>query len=258
MVKMLQTRVIPCLLLKGNGFYKTIKFKNPVYLGDPVNILKIFNEKEVDEIFVLDIGVTLMQKEINMSLLRDFASECFMPLGYGGGIRNLDQMKAIFQLGFEKVAVNTAAQEYPDLITDAANSFGSQSVVVSIDVKKSWMGGYEVMTCAGSKKTGRNPTDYAIEMEARGAGELLVNGIDRDGTMLGYDLKLIKSVADAVEIPVIAVGGAGTVQHLGDAVKEAGASAVAAGAMFVFQGPHRAVLINVPSPEELKIVFSGS
>ena len=254
---MLRTRVIPCLLLKGNGFYKTAKFKNPVYLGDPINILKIFNEKEVDEIFVLDIGATSMQKDINMSLLQDFASECFMPLGYGGGIRDLKQMKDIFQLGFEKVAVNTAAHENPDLITDAANAFGSQSVVVSIDVKKGWMGSYEVMTRSGSHKTGHNPVDYAKEMEDRGAGELLVNGIDRDGTMEGYDLKLIKSVADAVEIPVIAVGGAGNVQHLGAAVKEAGASAVAAGAMFVFQGPHRAVLINVPSPDEIKIAFAG-
>lgn len=255
---MLRTRVIPCLLLKGNGFYKTTRFKNPVYLGDPVNILKIFNDKEVDEIFVLDIGTTSMQKDVNMSLLRDFASECFMPLGYGGGIKNLDQMKAIFQLGFEKIAVNTAAFENPRLVTQGANSFGSQSIVVSIDVKRSLLGSYEVMTRSGNQKTGRHPVEYAMEMESRGAGELLVNSIDRDGTMEGYDLKLVKSVATAVSIPVIAIGGAGGIGHLGAVVKEAGASAAAAGAMFVFQGPHRAVLINVPSPEELQSIFTAS
>ncbi|MGV8058418.1 MAG: AglZ/HisF2 family acetamidino modification protein [Smithellaceae bacterium] len=257
MKSMLRTRVIPCLLLRGNGFYKTTKFKNPVYLGDPINILKIFNDKEVDEILVLDIGATLMQKEINMSLLNDFASECFMPLGYGGGIKNIEQMKAVFNLGFEKVAINTAAYENPELVSQAANIFGNQSVVVSIDVKKSLLGSYEVMTGSGSKKTGRHPAEYAREMESRGAGEIIVNAIDLDGTMEGYDLKLIKLVTSAVSIPVIACGGAGNVDDLGVAVKEGGASAVAAGAMFVFQGPHRAVLINFPLPEELESIFRG-
>jgi Imidazoleglycerol-phosphate synthase len=258
MINILRTRVIPCLLLKGNGFYKTTKFKNPVYLGDPINILKIFNDKEVDEILVLDIGATSMQKDINMNLLSDFASECFMPLGYGGGIRNLDQMKAVFQLGFEKVAMNTAAYDNPELITQGANTFGNQSIVISMDVKKSLLGSYEVMTRSGNKKTGRKPVEYAREMEARGAGEILVNAIDRDGTMEGYDLKLIKLVSSAVSIPVIACGGAGNIADFGFAVKEAGASAAAAGAMFVFQGPHRAVLINFPSPEELESVFAAS
>jgi cyclase len=252
---MLRTRVIPCLLLQGNGFYKTTKFKKPVYLGDPVNILKIFNDKEVDEIFVLDIGATVRQTGINIELLKDFASECFMPLGYGGGIRNIDQMKAVFQLGFEKVAINTAAYENPDLITQGANIFGSQSIVVSVDVKKSLLGKYEVMIHAGNKKTGRDPVEYIKEMQSRGAGEILINAIDRDGTMEGYDLKLVKAVAAAVKIPVVACGGAGNIGHLGAVVKEAGASAAAAGAMFVFQGPHRAVLINVPSPEELISIF---
>lgn len=254
---MLRTRVIPCLLLRGNGFYKTTKFKNPVYLGDPINILKIFNDKEVDEILVLDIGATSMQKDINMTLLADFASECFMPLGYGGGIKSLEQMKAVFQLGFEKVAINTAAYDNPELITQGANTFGNQSIVISMDVKKSLLGSYEVMTRSGNKKTGRKPVEYAREMEARGAGEILISAIDRDGTMEGYDLKLVKLVASAVSIPVIACGGAGNVEDFGAAVKEAGASAAAAGAMFVFQGPHRAVLINFPSPEELKSVFAA-
>lgn len=258
MINMLRTRVIPCLLLKGNGFYKTTKFRNPVYLGDPINILKIFNDKEVDEIFVLDIGATSMQKDVNMNLLSDFASECFMPLGYGGGIRTLDQMKAVFQLGFEKVAVNTAAYENPELVTRGANAFGSQSVVVSMDVKRNLLGNYEVMIRSGNQKTGRQPVTYAQEMEARGAGEILINAIDRDGTMEGYDLKLIKLISSAVKIPVIACGGAGKVGDFGVAVKEAGASAAAAGAMFVFQGPHRAVLISFPSPDELESVFATS
>ncbi len=256
MTNMLRTRVIPCLLLKGNGFYKTTKFKNPIYLGDPINILKIFNDKEADEIFVLDIGATSSQRDLNVNLLRDFASECFMPLGYGGGIRDLEQMKAIFQLGFEKVAINTAAYENPELITRGAKTFGNQSIVISMDVKKSYLGNYEVMIRSGSRGTGRHPVDYAREMEQRGAGEILVTAIDRDGTMEGYDLKLIKIVSSAVNIPVIACGGAGKIGDFGAAVKESGASAVAAGALFVFQGPHRAVLINFPSPEELGSVLA--
>ncbi|HET6461349.1 MAG TPA: AglZ/HisF2 family acetamidino modification protein [Syntrophales bacterium] len=255
---MLTTRVIPCLLLKGNGFYKTTKFKKPVYLGDPVNILKIFNEKEVDEIVVLDIGSTRNRTGINYPLLKDFASECFMPLGYGGGITNIDQMKNLFQLGFEKVLVNTAAYDNPNLVTQGANAFGRQSIVVSMDVKKDFCGHYVVMIQAGSKKTGRHPVEYAREMEERGAGEILVTAIDNDGTMEGYDLKLIKLVSSAVNIPVIACGGAGNVEDFSSAVREAGASAVAAGALFVFQGPHRAVLINFPSPEELESVFATS
>ena len=246
---MVRTRVIPCLLLQGNGFYKTMKFKNPVYLGDPVNILKIFNDKEVDEIVVLDIGATRYRTDINFPLLKDFASECFMPLGYGGGIRNLDQMKALFQLGFEKISLNSEAHGNPDLVTRAANAFGSQSVVVSVDVRRRFLGGYEVVTQCGTKPTGRDPVDVVREMEQRGAGEILLNSIDRDGTMQGYDVKLIRLISRSVSIPVIAAGGAGRVDDFAAAVLEGGASAVAAGAMFVFQGPHRAVLINVPSPE---------
>ena len=254
---MLRTRVIPCLLLRGNGFYKTTKFRKPIYLGDPINILKIFNEKGVDEIFVLDIGAT-SSGGLNVNLLRDFASECFMPLGYGGGIRDLEQMSGVFKLGFEKVAINTAACENPELITRGAKAFGSQSVVVSMDVKKTYLGKYEMIIRCGSKRTGRDPADYAREMEQRGAGEILLTAIDRDGTMEGYDLKLIKTVASAVNIPVIACGGAGKIGDFGAAVKESGASAVAAGALFVFQGPHRAVLINFPSPEELGSVLAAS
>lgn len=249
---MIKTRVIPCLLLKGSGFYKTLKFKAPVYLGDPINILKIFNEKEVDEIIILDIGVTVTQKGPNIPLLKDIASECFMPLGYGGGINHLDHMKALFHIGFEKVSLNTTAHENPDLITQGANVFGSQSIVVSMDAQKSHMGNYEVVIRCGSQKTGRGPVEYAKEMEQRGAGEILVNSMDQDGTMQGYDLQLIKMVSSAVKIPVIACGGAGKVPDFESAVKVGGASAVAAGSMFVFQGRHRAVLINMPNQMELE------
>lgn len=249
---MLRTRVIPCLLLQGNGFYKTTKFKNPVYLGDPVNILKIFNEKEVDEIIVLDIGATRNRADINYPLLKDFASECFMPLGYGGGIRNIDQMKALFQLGFEKISLNSEAYNNPGLVTQAAQAFGSQSVVVSMDVRRRFLGGYEVITQCGTKQTGREPVEVARDMEQRGAGEILLNSIDRDGTMVGYDVNLIKAITQSVSIPVIAAGGAGKVEDFAAAVIQGGASAVAAGAMFVFQGPHRAVLVNVPSPDILE------
>jgi cyclase len=249
---MIKTRVIPCLLLKGGGFYKTIKFKNPVYLGDPLNILKIFNEKEVDEILVLDITATTARKPPNLRLLQDMASECFMPLGYGGGLSNLDQMKALFQLGFEKISINTAAHQHPELITEAANLFGSQSVVVSMDVKQGLLGGYEVISRSGASRTGREPAEFALEMGERGAGEILVNSIDRDGMMEGYDLRLLQIVSAAVKVPVIACGGAGKVADFAAAVKEGGASAVAAGSFFVFQGPHRAVLINMPTGTELE------
>jgi cyclase len=253
---MLKTRVIPCLLLKDNYFYKTVKFKDPIYLGDPINILRIFNEKEVDEILILDIGASLSQKGPNFPLLRDIGSECFMPLGYGGGIRSLDQMKLLFQVGFEKMSLNTVLHENPNLVTLGAKAFGSQSVVVSMDVKKGLFGSYEVMSRNGIKKTGRDPVEFAREMEQRGAGEILVNSIDRDGTMQGYDLQLLRMVSSAVKVPVIACGGAGEVADFGAAVKDGGASAVAAGSMFVFQGKHRAVLISFPEPAVLEGVFA--
>jgi cyclase len=244
---MFSTRVIPCLLLKGNGFYKTIKFKNPVYLGDPINIIKIFNDKMVDEICILDISATNENKGPNFSLLKSLASECFMPLGYGGGINNIEQIKELFYIGFEKIILNTAAIENPNIIKDASNLFGSQSIVVSIDVKKKFLGKYEVMIKSGKKKTAVDPVIIAKKMEKYGAGEIIINSIDRDGTMQGYDISLIKMVSESVKIPVIACGGAGKVADFKDAIEIGRASAVAAGSMFVFQGPHRAVLINYPS-----------
>ncbi|MBI2515866.1 MAG: imidazole glycerol phosphate synthase subunit HisF [Opitutae bacterium] len=247
----IRPRVIPCLLLDRTGFYKTMRFKNPVYLGDPINILKIFNEKSVDEIAILDIGATPTKRGPNYELLKDLASECFMPLAYGGGITSVAQMKQLFQIGFEKVILNTALADHPALVTDAAEAFGSQSVVACIDVKRTVFGGYEVVTAGARRKLGRRPDEWAKELESRGVGEIVVNSVDQDGTLSGYDLSLVKLVASAVRVPVIACGGARNAQDLGDAVKQAHASACGAGAMFVFQGRHRAVLINVPSEQEL-------
>jgi len=241
------TRIIPSLLLQGSGFYKTTKFKNPVYLGDPINILRIFNEKEVDEIAILDIAATPQSREPNYELLRDMASECFMPLAYGGGITSIVEMRRLFRIGFEKIIINSAALDRPALVTEAAQTFGSQSVLVSIDVRKSLLGAYEVVCRSATQKTKWKPDTWASHVAELGAGEIIVNAVDRDGTMTGYDLDLVRRVTDAVNVPVIASGGARGVEDFSAAVKTGRASACAAGAMFVFQGRHRAVLINVPS-----------
>jgi cyclase len=248
-------RVMPVLLLRGRGLVKTTAFRNPVYLGDPVNVIRIFNDKEVDELTLLDIEATRQQRGPNLPLLREIASECFMPLGYGGGITSVDQVKQLLAIGIEKVVINSRAAEDPALVTAAADQAGSQSVVVSIDVKRRLFGGPRVMTRAGTHDTGADPVAYAQAMQARGAGELIVNSIDRDGTMQGYDLELVRRVAAAVDIPVVACGGASGVADLGRAVA-AGASAVAAGAMFVFQGAHRGVLISFPARRDLEATFA--
>ncbi len=252
---MLRTRVIPCLLLRNRGLVKTVKFKAPTYLGDPINVVKIFNDKEVDELVLLDITATVEKRRPAFKYIAEIATECFMPLAYGGGIRDLGDVKTLLNVGVEKIVMNTQAAEKPSLIAEAADFAGSQSVVVSIDVKRTLLGKYEVFTRSGSTATGRNPVELAVDMEKQGAGELLLNSIDRDGTMHGYDLALIKRVTHAVSIPVVACGGAGNVQHLRQAVQEGGASAAAAGSLFVFQGPHRAVLISYPPYEELRNLF---
>jgi len=246
------SRIIPSLLLKGGGFYKTVRFKKPVYLGEPVNILKIFNEKEVNEIAILDIDATVDKREPNFTLLQDLASECFMPLAYGGGLTTVEQIKRLFRIGFEKAIISTGALENPSLIEDAARMFGAQSVVVCIDVKKKLLGGDEVVIRGGRQKTGMKPENWARRVEALGVGEIIINSVDRDGTMSGYDLDLIGRVTRAVGVPVVASGGARNVSDFAAAVKSARASACAAGAMFVFHGRHRAVLINVPPAKEIE------
>ncbi len=252
---MIAPRAIPVLLLRGQGLVKTVKFKDPKYIGDPRNAVKIFNEKEVDELVILDITATNEKRGPQFSLLHEIVSEAFMPIGYGGGIRSIKDIEQLISLGIEKAVLNTYAVESPDFVTSAAEVLGSSSVVVCLDTKRKLFGGYEVFTHSGKNATGLNPIDVAMEMEQRGAGELIVNSIDRDGTMQGYDLDLVRTITNAVSIPVIACGGASNLDDLSSAIRIGGASAAAAGSMFVFQGKHRAVLISYPTQDELRRSF---
>ena len=246
-----RARVMPSLLLKHQGFYKTEKFQNPIYLGDPINILKIFNDKKVDEICVLDIGATLEGTGPQLKYLTELASECFVPLAYGGGITNMEHVQKILKIGVEKCVFNSAYHDNPNLVKNAVSEYGAQSVVVSIDVKKTLMGEYEVYTRCGSIRTGRSPRESALDAEDLGAGEILLNSIDQDGTMRGYDLALTRAICSVVSIPVIIRGGAGSIDDLSRAAR-AGASAVGVSSFFVFTGRSRTVLINVPLPSKLE------
>ena len=248
-------RVIPVLLLKDLGLVKTIQFENPRYVGDPVNAVKIFNAKEVNEIVFLDIQAT-KSHVINYDMIRKISQECMTPLTYGGGVTNLEDIERLFKIGIEKVAINTAGSIRAKLITDASENYGSQSVIASIDVKKHTNGAYEVYVGNGSIPTGVDPVSYAKKVEVLGAGEILLTSIDRDGTMIGYDIDLIKSVSNEVKVPVIASGGAGKLQDLRDAYLDGKASAVAASSIFVFFGRKKAVLITYPSRYELEALFS--
>lgn len=249
---MLKTRVMPCLLLRDRGLVKTISFATPSYVGDPINTVRIFNEKEVDELIFLDITATVEKKRPNFKLVGEIASECFMPFAYGGGIRTIEDIRTLFGLGAEKVVLNTYAHENPAFVREAATMFGSQSIVVSIDVRRWRLGGFGVYTHGGRNGTGLDPVVDAQQMERQGAGEILLTSIDRDGTFQGYDIELIRRVTAAVGIPVVACGGAGRIEHFVEAVKQGGASAVAAGSMVVYLGPNRAVLTNFPRKAALK------
>ncbi len=251
---MRRVRIIPILLLRDNGVVKSVQFKRHVYVGDPLNAVKIFNEKGVDEICILDIDATAKRRGPDLGLVGEIASEAFMPLSYGGGLTTVDQMKAVMQQGVEKVVLNTSALERPQLVSEAARVFGSQSVVVSIDAHRGLFGGYKAHGQNGTKASALDPVAHAKRMEQAGAGEIVLCSIDRDGTFMGYDLELVSAVAHAVDIPVVACGGAGKVDDFIAAVK-AGASALAAGSMFVFVGKHRAVLINYPREQELQKLF---
>ena len=244
-------RVIPCLLLQDGSLVKTVKFKEPSYIGDPINVVRIFNEKEVDELIFLDIAATPSNKRPPMRILSEIASECFMPITFGGGIRDLDDIRAIFNLGIEKVAINSFAVENPGFISEAAKRFGSQSIVASIDFKTKRFGGQVVVSHGGKNMTRWDPAEYAVTLERLGAGEILLTSIDKDGTQQGYDVAMLKKVSEAVRIPVISCGGAGNVDDFAVAVRQGGASACAAGSMFVYYGRNRAVLVNFPSRREL-------
>lgn len=243
---MLRARVIPALLLRNESLVKTVRFGRYTYVGDPANTVRIFNELEVDELLFLDITATREGRSPNLEVLADIADECFMPLGYGGGIRSLAAARAIFDTGFEKVCLNSAALDDPALVTRIATPYGSQAVIASIDVKRDFRGRPRVRHPGRRRNTDRDPVDWAIEIEARGAGEILLTSVDREGTWSGFDVELTRAVADAVRIPVIAHGGGGTVGHIEDAVRHGGASAVALGSMVVFQKQGMGVLVNMP------------
>lgn len=250
----LQKRVLPCLLLKDKGLVKTVQFKDPRYIGDPINAVWIFNQKMVDELIFLDITASRMPREPPLELISKLSDECYMPLTYGGGIRSIGEIKRLLNAGVEKVAINTQAVENPSLIKDASDTFGSQSIVASIDAKRRWNGSYEAYIYSGTRPAGIDPVTLAVRMESLGAGEIFINSIDRDGTMQGYDIELIKRVSNAVSIPVIACGGAGKLEDFARAVTEGRASAVAAGSFFVYHGRRRAVLINFPTENELESI----
>jgi cyclase len=247
-------RVIPTLLLRNGGLVKTVRFGDAKYVGDPINAVRIFNEKEVDELLFLDIGAAAQSQGPGFDVLADIASEAFMPFGYGGGIRTVEHVRRLFALGVEKVVLNRAAVEDPALVEATATLAGSSSVVVGIDVRRRLFGRPEVVTHGGTRSARVHPVAHAVEMERRGAGEILLQSVDRDGTQQGYDEALVAEVAAAVSIPVVAAGGAGSVADLAKAV-QAGASAAAAGSLFVFKGRHRAVLITYPSEAELASAF---
>ncbi|MEK9628589.1 MAG: AglZ/HisF2 family acetamidino modification protein [Nitrospinota bacterium] len=249
---MLRTRVIPTLLLQNESLVKTVQFGEFTYVGDPCNTVRIFNELEVDELLFLDITATQEKKSPNLPVLTDIASECFMPLGYGGGIASVDDAKAVFDIGFEKISVNTRSIENPDLISKLASHYGSQAVIASVDVKKDIWGQYKVRSHSGHRTTKLNPVEWAKELESLGAGEILLTSINQEGSWQGFDLELVRFVTDAVNIPVIAHGGAGSIQHIHDVVEKAGASAVALGSMVVFQKKDMGVLINFPNKEKLE------
>jgi cyclase len=248
---MLKTRVIPCLQLIGEGLVKTVKFKNPSYIGDPINTVRIFNELEVDELCFLDIRASQENRQPPFEMLQQIANECFMPLSYGGGLKDFETAKRIMSIGFEKLVINTQAWKQTDLITKLSGHFGAQAVVGSIDVKKNLFGKYQVYINDGVDKIDMDVVTWAKKLESAGAGEILLTSMDKDGTWSGFDVDLTKKVADAVTVPVIANGGAGSLAHISEVVKKGNASAVCLGSMVVYQQKGMGVLVNFPDKIKL-------
>jgi imidazole glycerol-phosphate synthase subunit HisF len=253
----LKHRVIPALLLSNSGLVKTIRFKDPKYVGDPINAIRIFNEKEVDELMVLDITASKANREPDYSLIEQFASECFMPLAYGGGVRTVDQARRLFSLGVEKVCLQTAAFERAELIVELVTQFGSQSIMVSVDIKKNWLGKPKLYQSSTEKLLEADWLELLRKLVAAGAGEVLLNAVDKDGTLSGPDLQLVQEASSSIDVPLIALGGVTSLADI-KACVDAGASAVAAGSFFVFHGPHRAVLITYPKYRDLEQLFEGN
>lgn len=252
---MLRPRIIPCLLVHDKGLVKTVQFKNPKYVGDPINAVRIFNEKEVDELMVLDIDATGENREPDYKMIEHLAAECRMPLCYGGGIKSAAQAQRIFNLGVEKIAISAAVINNESLLKEIADIVGVQSVVVVLDVKKKLLGGYEVYINNGRKGTGKNPIQFAKHLQDLGVGEIVINSIDQDGQMKGYDMNLIQKIREVLHIPLTVLGGAGSLDDIKSVIDKFGVLGVSAGSLFVFKGVYKAVLINYPTRSEKEKLF---
>jgi cyclase len=247
---MLYPRIIPCLLVHNKGLVKTVKFKEGKYVGDPINAVKIFNEKEVDELMVLDIDASIEGRDPDYKMIENLAVECRMPLCYGGGIKTAKQAEKIFSLGVEKIAISSAVIDNPSIVKELAQKVGTQSVVVVLDVKKKMFGGYEIVTHNATKKTGVDPVKLTKELEELGIGEIVINSVDNDGVMKGYDFNIIDKVKEVATVPMTVLGGAGSLDDMGEVINKHGIIGVAAGSLFVFKGKYKAVLINYPKHDE--------
>lgn len=252
---MFRPRLIPVLLLKNKGLVKTTKFRDPIYIGDPINAVKIFNERNADELIFLDITASKENRTIPVDLVKRVGDEAFMPISVGGGINTIEQAKEMLNVGAEKVVINTAGVKNPKVITEIAKTFGNQSIAVSIDVKKDLFGKYHIYGKSGSEKSDMDLVAHAKKMRDLGAGEIIINNIDNDGVMKGYDIELIKLISSNVDIPVVALGGAGNEQDFVDCIKFGKASAAAAGSMFVYYGKKKGILINYPERKDLEVLF---
>ncbi len=252
---MLRPRIIPSLLIQENGLVKTVNFKNPKYVGDPINAVKIFNEKEVDELAIFDIDATVKGLEPNYSLIERIANQSRMPLCYGGGVKTVEQAQKIFGLGIEKIALSSSVLQNTNLITQIADRVGAQSVIVVLDVKKKLLGGYEVYTHNGKKATGVNPFKFIEEAQKLGAGEIVINSIDQDGVMKGFDMSLIDKAREKSSLPMTVLGGAGNLDDIKKVIDKHKIIGVAAGSLFVFKGKYKAVLINYPNKPEKDLLF---
>jgi cyclase len=256
---MLYPRIIPCLLVKNKGLVKTTKFKVPKYVGDPINAVKIFNEKEVDELIVLDIDATSKNREPDYKMIENLAAECRMPLCYGGGIKTVEHVQKVFELGVEKIAISSLALENPEIVSRIAEHVGNQSVVVVLDIKKRLIGTkYEIYTHNGQKKTGKCPIEFSQQLERLGVGEIVINSIDNDGVMKGYDLDLINKIRESISVPMTVLGGAGCLKDIEALIRKYGIIGAAAGSLFVFKGKYRAVLITYPGRSEKDAIIRES
>jgi cyclase len=251
-------RVIPVLLLRNRDLVKTLKFKDEKYVGDPINAVKIFNDKEVDELIVADINASRENNGPDFDFLKELSSECFMPLAYAGGVRSLDHIQKLIQSGIEKIVLNSILLDNINFVKEASDAFGSSTIVAGIDVKRNLFGKYKVFNHRRNITTSLDPLDFALRLQQLGAGELFLNNVDLDGTMAGYDLQLTKSITDQLSIPLIACGGCGNLTHIKAVLTQANAAAAAAGSFFVFHGPHKAVLITYPSRAEIGAIIDRS